>query len=225
MWTIPNLLTVARIAAAPVVALLVVFGGDAGAIAALVLFVVAALTDFLDGWIARRFDQMSRLGAMLDPIADKAMAILVLAALIASTAPGTVPGTVQMGDGLWTVTQPHALALAIPALLIMLREVLVSGLREYLAGVPLAVTRLAKWKTTAQLVAIAVLLLAEAWPALRGADPRDYAASLAILGEAADFRLGGIALLWLAAGLTIVSGLDYFRKAWPHLSAPPASED
>ncbi|MEL6267412.1 MAG: CDP-diacylglycerol--glycerol-3-phosphate 3-phosphatidyltransferase [Pseudomonadota bacterium] len=171
MWTIPNILTAGRIAASPVVALMVLEGATGPAFA---LFVVAALTDFLDGWLARALDQRSALGAMLDPIADKAMVILVLAALL--------------GDAGW--------AIALPAMAIILREVLVSGLREYLGDVKLAVTRLAKWKTAAQLVAVGALLMPV---------------------EAA--QAAGVVLLWVAAGLTIVTGMDYFRRARPHLAA------
>ncbi|MEM9782479.1 MAG: CDP-diacylglycerol--glycerol-3-phosphate 3-phosphatidyltransferase [Pseudomonadota bacterium] len=192
MWTVPNLLTIARIAAAPAVALMLMSGGGAP-VWALVVFTVAALTDFVDGWLARRLGQVSALGTMLDPIADKAMVIIVLAAL--------------MADDSW-LPVGGALLVALPAVVIMLREVLVSGLREYLGAVKLAVTPLAKGKTTLQLVAIGTLIGAPALRAL-GAGP-----------GAADTVLSlGLLLLWLAAGLTLWTGIDYFLKARPHLAA------
>jgi CDP-diacylglycerol--glycerol-3-phosphate 3-phosphatidyltransferase len=176
-WTLPNILTVARVAAAPLVPLsfLLLPRPDAD-LAALVLFAAAALTDLLDGWIARAFAQGSAFGRMLDPIADKAMVALALATLMGLSGPS------------W--------ALWLPAAVILLRETLVSGLREFLGDIKLPVTRLAKWKTTAQMVAIGVLLAAPAlglpdWP--------------------------GLAALWLAAALTILTGADYLLKAMPHL--------
>lgn len=177
IWTLPNLLTIARIAAAPIVALML---AQNYFWPAFLLFTAAALTDFLDGWLARRLDQQSPLGQMLDPIADKVMVIVILSVLTA------LPGGMS----------PVYL---LPALVILMRETLVSGLREYLGAVKLAVTPLAKWKTTAQLIAIGALLL-----------------SHALLG--ATWLLGaGLALLWLAGLLTLISGWDYFRKAMPYI--------
>nr|WP_285671772.1 CDP-diacylglycerol--glycerol-3-phosphate 3-phosphatidyltransferase [Limibaculum sp. NKW23] len=196
IWTVPNLLTMARIAAAPALALVVwlVDAPLAGRIA-LGLFLAAALTDFLDGWLARRLDQQSALGAMLDPVGDKAMVTVALIVLAA--------------------TSPVADLLLLPGAVIVTREVLVSGLREHLAGAPLAVTRLAKWKTAAQMAAIGVLLAAEPLAALAGPPPAGGAGPwIDDLVEAA-----GIGLLWLAAALTLVTGWDYFRKAVAYISA------
>ncbi|RED17908.1 CDP-diacylglycerol--glycerol-3-phosphate 3-phosphatidyltransferase [Pontivivens insulae] len=178
-WTIPNILTVLRVLAAPAIALIfLVFERPLADWVALVLFVGAALTDYVDGWIARAWDQGSAFGKMLDPIADKAMVIIALSALFALR-------------GLdWTFV--------IPTTIILLREVLVSGLREFLGNVKLDVTQIAKWKTTVQMFAIAVLLGAGA------------------LGSTLFDGLG-LLLLWIAALLTLLSGLDYFRKALPHL--------
>ncbi|MGF1551991.1 MAG: CDP-diacylglycerol--glycerol-3-phosphate 3-phosphatidyltransferase [Paracoccaceae bacterium] len=185
MWTLPNFLTIGRIAAAPVVALAALApAGSAWAWLAFALFALAALTDYADGWLARRLDQKSALGVMLDPIADKVMVIVVLASLM---------GAVGEGGG--------RLLVMLPALAIVLRELLVSGLREYLGDVKLPVTSLAKWKTAAQLTAVGALLFAHAVP------------SLAPLGGVA------LAVLWVAAALTGWTGLDYFRQAGPHLSA------
>ncbi len=213
-WTIPNILTVLRVLAAPMIAIVfLILPRPLADWVALALFVGAALTDFVDGWIARRFDQGSPFGKMLDPIADKAMVVIALGVLFA-----------LMGLNVLFV---------VPAAFILLREVLVSGLREYLGAVKLDVTRIAKWKTTVQMVAVAVLLAASAltaqYEALRFAlDPALHDAILR--GDAADtvgvaraFVLQnaalalGLVLLWIAAVLTVLSGWDYFRKAMPYL--------
>lgn len=178
---IPNLLTYARIAAVPVVVALMYWqsifdGGLWLRWVALAVFIAAGVTDILDGYFARIWGQQSSLGRMLDPIADK---LLVASCLLMLAAEDTIRG--------WTV---------LAAVIILCREILVSGLREYLAelrvGVP--VTWLAKWKTVGQLVAIGFL----------------------IAGEAGDKVLPattqiGITLLWLSALLTLYTGWDYLR--------------
>lgn len=213
-WTIPNILTIARVLAAPGVGILfLVLDRPAADWAALVLFVVASLTDWVDGYIARRFDQGSAFGKMLDPIADKAMVIITAAVIMALN-----------GLNPWIM---------VPLLLILLREVLVSGLREYLGDVKLDVTRIAKWKTTAQMVALALLLAAggfasvhDGWRLALG--PEIYAGIAAgdiadgiglgrtVFLENATFALG-LLTLWIAAVLTVLSGADYMRKAVPYL--------
>ena len=178
---LPTALTVVRLAAAPAVAVVfLVLPRPAADWTALALFIGAALTDWLDGVLARAWAQGTQLGAMLDPIADKAMVVIALASLLA-TAPATGP-------------------LLIPAAVILFREVFVSGLREFLGDVAgtLAVTRLAKWKTAAQMVAISALFAAGA------------------LGTHGVHQAGQ-ALLWVAALLTAVTGWDYYRKARPYL--------
>ncbi|HEU0222921.1 MAG TPA: CDP-diacylglycerol--glycerol-3-phosphate 3-phosphatidyltransferase [Paracoccaceae bacterium] len=176
-WTLPNALTVARVLAAPLVALaFLLFERPAADRLALALFLAAALTDFLDGWLARRLGQFSAFGQMLDPIADKAMVTIALGVLLAISGPD------------WR--------LVLPAVAIFLREVLVSGLREFLGDIKLPVTPLAKWKTASQMVAIGLLFAEPAFGLPAG---------------------GGLVLLWLAAILTIVTGADYLRKAMPHL--------
>lgn len=180
--TIPNLLTVFRLLAAPGVALVFVFlPRPAADLWALGLFLGASLTDFLDGWLARRFDQQSEFGRMLDPIADKAMVMTALAVVMMLAGPDP-----------WLIP---------PAAAIFLRETAVSGLREHLAGrVSIPVTRLAKWKTTVQMVAITVLM-AGFWAAAGGAP------------EAAGWiGAAGAWLLWLAGALTLITGWDYFRR-------------
>ena len=193
-WTIPNILTVLRLFAAPGVAIMFLYFDRPGADwLALLLFVTAALTDFVDGYLARAWKQESKFGAMMDPIADKAMVIIAIVVITGYS--GMKPSMI------------------LPATVILFREVFVSGLREFLgskAGL-LKVTKLAKWKTTAQMVAISVLFL---WTGLAyveagsGATPHWAAPAAYWLG---------IGLIWIAAGLTLVTGVDYFIKALPYL--------
>jgi len=187
--SLPNLLTYSRIAAVPVVvaciyAQSILEGPLWLRWVALAVFIAAGVTDFLDGYYARIWDQQSAFGRMLDPIADK---LLVASCLLMLAADGIIHGW-----SLWA------------AIVILCREILVSGLREYLAGlrVSVPVTRLAKWKTTVQLVAIGFLLA----------------------GEAGDKVLPittpvGLALLWISALFTLYTGWDYFRAGIQHLMA------
>ncbi|NIY73545.1 CDP-diacylglycerol--glycerol-3-phosphate 3-phosphatidyltransferase [Marivivens donghaensis] len=192
-WTLPNILTVLRLIAAPGVAIMFLyFARPLADWFALVLFVVAAVTDFFDGYLARAWKQESKIGAMLDPIADKAMVVIALMVI-----------TGFSGMDPWFL---------LPATVIMFREVFVSGLREYLgdtAGL-LKVTNLAKWKTTAQMFAIAILFSTGAlrYHAIKAPAFETYAS--------ASWWIG-VVLLWIAAALTFVTGMDYFRKAMPYL--------
>ena len=139
-WTLPNILTAGRLLAAPGVAVMFLyFTRPYADWFALMLFVMAAITDWFDGYLAREWKQETKMGAMLDPIADKAMVVIALMVIV---------GYSSMSP--WLV---------LPATVILFREVFVSGLREFLGDVAgtLKVTKLAKWKTTAQMVAIAVL--------------------------------------------------------------------
>jgi len=179
---LPNVLTYARIAAVPaLVACLMLVEGDAGRWAAFWLFVGAAITDWLDGYLARRLEQQSTLGRMLDPIADK---LIVGAVLIMLVHDRTIDGV-----SMWA------------AIVILCREILVSGLREFLAElkVTVHVTALAKWKTAAQMVALAVLIAGPAGDRI-------------IPGITAF----GIGLLWLAAVLTLWTGYDYLKAGIRH---------
>jgi CDP-diacylglycerol--glycerol-3-phosphate 3-phosphatidyltransferase len=155
-------------------------------------FVVAAMTDFVDGWLARRLHAETIWGAILDPIADK---VLVC---------GAVLGLLSLG--------PNA-AVAIPAALILFREFTVSALREVAAGkgVSLPVTLLAKWKTALQLTALGAELLAACWSAFSLPDDPS------ILGPA---TLCAHALLWIAALVTIITGAQYWEQARRALSDP-----
>ena len=182
-WSLPNLLTYGRILAIPaLVALLYWPRDDWMRWTAMAIYVIAAVTDYLDGWIARAWSQQSAIGRMLDPIADK---LLVAALLLMLVADGTIHGW-----SLWA------------AIVILCREILVSGLREFLAElkVSVPVSKVAKWKTTAQLLALGFL----------------------VAGPAGDKILPGntmigVVLLWVAAGLTIYTGWDYFNAGIRHL--------
>ncbi len=205
-WTIPNLLSILRVIAAPCVAL--AFAAyerpEADRIAA-AIFIGAAVTDYLDGIIARGMGQESAFGRMLDPVADKAMVLIALAILM------------SIYDLQWQIVAPAAL--------IILREVLVSGLREYLGAVKLAVTRLAKWKTTLQMFAIGCLLLSGALA------PLETGASAMSIGDrlfsfsSMGLGLAGLVLLWVAAWFTLVSGWDYFHKGMPYIMGTRKPEE
>lgn len=182
VWNLPNLLTYGRIIAVPMVAGLLMWGGDTARWVALGIYILAAVTDFLDGYLARKWQQQSALGRMLDPIADK---ILVSVVLLVLSADG-----ILFGGHMWA------------AIIILAREVLVSGLREFLGElrVSVPVTKIAKWKTTAQLLAIGFL----------------------IAGPTGDKIIPhttqiGIVFLWIAAALTLYTGYDYFRAGLRHV--------
>jgi CDP-diacylglycerol--glycerol-3-phosphate 3-phosphatidyltransferase len=198
-WTIPNILTVFRLAAAPGVALVfVAFDRPLADWLALALFVLAALTDYVDGRLARAWGQETAFGRMLDPIADKAMVVIALSVIVGLS--GVNP------------------LILFPVAFILLREVFVSGLREFLGAKAgrLKVTYLAKWKTTVQMVAIPVLMLAfvfeydrrhgEFWHSFWFHDWMAW-----LLGNA------GVALIWVAGLLTVMTGYDYLVKAMPFL--------
>jgi len=200
-WTLPNILTTLRMLAAPGVAIMFLYFHRPWADwLALALFVGAAITDYFDGYLARLWKQESKFGAMLDPIADKAMVVIALVVI-----------TGFSGMNPWIL---------LPATLIIFREVFVSGLREFLGATAklLAVTKLAKWKTTAQMVAIAVLFFGTGLDFIeRGRGP--MVGGLAPLSEglAGWITFFGIVLLWIAAALTLLTGWDYFSKSLPHL--------
>jgi cardiolipin synthase len=189
---LPNVLTLSRIAAIPLLVILAALRTPGGDMAACVVFSVAAITDYFDGRLARSRKQQSDLGRMLDPIADK---LLVGAALMV------------------LVGQDRLSRLGLyPAIVIMLREILVSGLREYLAGIRirLPVTNLAKWKTGFQMGALGALLAG------------DTGAPLVHLGWL-PVSVIGEAMLWIAAALTLVTGWDYLTAGLRHAQSPPAA--
>ena len=204
-WNIPNILTLLRLIAAPGVAIMFLyFHRPLADWFALILFVVAAFTDFLDGYLARAWKQESKFGAMMDPIADKAMVIIALVVI-----------TGFSGMNPWIL---------LPAVLIIFREVFVSGLREFLgetAGL-LKVTNLAKWKTTVQMAAISILFAKGAFEHyLIDRTNGDVLVLRTLeLGVEISWYLG-IGLLWIAMVLTVLSGADYFGKSLPYLRDAP----
>ena len=192
VWNLPNILTYGRILAVPLVAGLLLWtdkahtvtglGVEAARWVALGIYVVAAITDFFDGYLARKWQQQSALGKMLDPIADKVLVAVILLVLCGDQ--------ILRGGHVWA------------AIIILAREVLVSGLREFLGQlrVSVPVTQIAKWKTTVQLVAIGFL----------------------IAGPAGDTLIPGVTYvgvvgLWIAAALTLYTGYDYFRAGLRHV--------
>ena len=219
-WNIPNILTLLRMIAAPGVAIMFLyFNRPLADWFALILFVVAAFTDFLDGYLARAWKQESKFGAMMDPIADKAMVIIALVVI-----------TGFSGMNPWIL---------LPATLIIFREVFVSGLREFLgetAGL-LKVTKLAKWKTTFQMCAISVLFAKGAFEhyLIDRTTGMDFETQRGILNGSIEDVLGlrslemgaeiswylGVGLLWGAMILTVLSGVDYLRKSLPYLRDTP----
>lgn len=183
MMRLPNILTMSRIAIIPVLVALLWIREPEAQWAATVLYALACLTDWLDGYFARNWNQQSLVGRLFDPIADK---LLVGACLLLLCAFGSIDG--------WSV---------LAAVIILLREILVSGLREYLAEfrLHLPVSRLAKWKTALQMTAIGLLMLNDAGPAFL---PTTEA---------------GEVCLWMAALLTLWTGYDYLRSGLLHANA------
>jgi cardiolipin synthase len=186
MTTLPNLLTMSRIVAIPLVILTFYLPPPVGPWLGCALFSLAGITDWLDGRLARAWSQQSELGRFLDPIADKLL----------------VATTLFMLGVMGRFSQPTIL----PALVILCREIMVSGLREHLATlrVHMPVSRLAKWKTGIQMVAIGVLLVGDAGPTIL------------------PVRLTGETLLWLAAALTLVTGYDYLHAGLSHMQPDAA---
>ena len=181
MQRLPNYLTFMRILVIPGVVASFSFPGMFAAWVGCGLFMAASITDWFDGYLARKFKSTSSLGRIFDPIADK---LLVAATLLMMAAYDRLGYT-----GLW------------PAVIILCREVLVSGLREFLAEIKvgLPVTHLAKWKTGIQMVSIPMLMVA------------DYSPWFCYFGEV------GEVLIWIAAVLTVITGYDYLRAGLRHL--------
>lgn len=182
--SLPNILTLSRILAVPLFVILMWRASWVGYTAAFLLYCLAGITDYIDGYLARAQGTVSKLGIFLDPIADKIMVVAVIVMLIHNG---------QISN--WTV---------IPALVIILREIAVSGLREFLATarISLPVSQLAKWKTALQMIALGALILAPSsahwWPAL----PSHFV---------------GVLCLWLAGLLTLITGWDYLRVGLKHM--------
>ena len=182
---IPNILTIGRIIIVPIFVLTFFIPGFFGDLIPFFLFVIASFTDYLDGLLARLFKEESKLGELLDPIADK---ILVAAALILLVMNGVIKNYE-----------------VIAAIIILTREILISGLREFLAkgSITMQVTSLSKLKTFIQMIAIAILLTGESGNKV--INFQDYNAQTI-----------GIILLWFSAFLTLYTGYDYLRKGIDH---------
>jgi cardiolipin synthase (CMP-forming) len=176
---VPNIITIARILAIIPIVAMVMAGDPALRILALALYILAALSDYIDGYLARAWNQYSDLGRMLDPIADKLLVGILMAAL-------AWDGSLSAWD-------------MIPVTAIYFREFFISGLREFLGNrtVVLPVSQLAKWKTTVQLVALAIVLVEDVLPSI--------------------WLLSDI-VLWAAGVITLLTGWNYLRASWPHLS-------
>jgi cardiolipin synthase len=203
MLALPNILTIMRIALVPVFALAFVLPGDVARLIAFTIFCIAGISDALDGLAARKLNAGSDFGRMLDPIADKILVAVALMMLVAE-------GSVRQFNVAMNLA---GLLRLVPALIILAREILVSGLREFLAGVEVSVpvTVFAKFKTALQMVAIGAMILTPlADKFLPDAAALSYSA----------FAYG---LLWIAAALTVYTGWIYFRAGLRHLhprSAP-----
>lgn len=187
MLSLPNLLTLSRILAVPILVFLLWRPAPLDYAITFVLYCIVGITDYFDGYVARAWGSISRLGQFLDPIADKIMVGAVLIMLISSRKANPVPEIAGL----------HI----IPALVILLREIIVSGLREFLAplNVSVPVSALAKWKTTLQLVALGALILGGAVPS------QPWVHNV------------GIFSLWAAAALTLVTGYGYLRLGLKHM--------
>ena len=189
--SLPNILTYGRILAVPAIVACYMPETNLGRWLALAIFIAASVTDYLDGYLARLWHQQSAIGRMLDPIADK---LLVATTLLLLASDNTV--------GEWSL---------IAAIIILVREVAVSGLREFLAEVRVSVpvSRLAKWKTTMQMVALAFLIAGPAGDMLFS--------GVQAMGELGIVSYIGLLLLWISALFTLYTGYDYFRAGIRHI--------
>ncbi len=196
MLSLPNILTLTRIFTIPVLAFLLWWPGwEEGYLAAFLLYCAMGITDYFDGYLARSSGTVSKLGIFLDPIADK---IMVAAVILVLAAQGVLRGP-YVGDA-------HVIA----GLIILMREIAVSGLREFLGPlqVSVPVSRLAKWKTTFQMVALGSLILGRGLPNWE----------VTVGGIAANVpHTVGLATLWAAAVLTVITGWDYLRVGLKHM--------
>lgn len=196
MLTLPNILTLSRIVAIPLLAFLLWWPGwEAGYLMAFGLYCLMGITDYFDGYLARTSGTVSKLGIFLDPIADK---IMVAAVILVLAAQGVLRGP-YVGDA-------HVIA----GLIILVREIAVSGLREFLGGlqVSVPVSRLAKWKTTFQLLALGSLILGQGLP--------QWNVMIGTI-EANVPHTVGLVTLWAAAVMTAITGWDYLRVGLKHM--------
>jgi len=203
MFALPNALTIMRILLVPVFVVAYVIPGEAARLVAFAVFALAGVSDWLDGFAARKLKAGSDFGRMLDPIADK---VLVAVALMMLVAEGTF--THIKANGMLSLLR------LVPALIILSREILVSGLREFLAGtkVSVPVTNVAKFKTAVQMIAISAMILTPLADVLVPGIPSLTYAFIAYL------------LLWVAAALTVYTGVIYFKNGVAYLRPGPTPE-
>jgi cardiolipin synthase len=187
VYNLPNILTISRIVVMPLIFISIYFTSYAWSMLAAIMFVVASITDYFDGYLARARNETSAFGRLLDPIADKLLVATALVVILAKH---------DMYSCSLTV---------LPIFVILCREILVSGLREFLreVNVGLPVTKLAKWKTTFQMVALAMMLFKDWWM------------GWSYLGEF---------LLWVAAVLTFITGYQYYQKSMEYVRAEEAKK-
>jgi len=202
MFALPNALTILRILLVPVFAVAFVLPGDLARIVAVLVFALAGISDWLDGFAARKLKAGSDFGRMLDPIADK---VLVAVALMMLVAEGTF-------TRYSATTGALSLLRLVPALIILSREILVSGLREFLAGtrVSVPVSAIAKIKTAVQMLAIGAMLLTPLADKFYPGFPGESYSAIAYI------------LLWVAAALTVYTGVIYFRSGMRHIRPGPS---
>ena len=203
MFALPNALTIMRILLVPVFVVAFVLPGEAARLVAFLVFALAGISDWLDGFAARKLKAGSDFGRMLDPIADKVLVGVALMMLVA--------------EGTFTQIKPNgmlSLLRLVPALIILSREMLVSGLREFLAGtkVSVPVTTVAKFKTAVQMIAIGAMILTPLAEKFAPDLPAKTYVAIAYL------------LLWVAAALTVYTGVIYFRNGMAHLRRGPTPD-
>lgn len=187
LYNLPNILTISRIVVIPLIFMSIYFTSYAWAMLAGILFVAASITDYLDGYLARAWNETSAFGRLLDPIADKLLVATALVVILAK------PNMYSLNITI------------IPAFVILCREILVSGLREFLreVNVGLPVTKLAKWKTAFQMTALAMMLFKDLW---------------------IGWSYCGEFLLWVAAILTFITGYQYYQKSLDYVKAEEAKK-
>lgn len=187
MYNLPNILTISRIVVIPLIFMSIYFTSYVWAMLAGILFVAASITDYLDGYLARAWNETSAFGRLLDPIADKLLVATALVVILAK------PNMYSLNITI------------IPAFVILCREILVSGLREFLreVNVGLPVTKLAKWKTAFQMTALAMMLFKDLW---------------------IGWSYTGEFLLWVAATLTFITGYQYYQKSLDYVKAEEAKK-
>lgn len=185
MCNLANILTLFRLVLLPFIIVLFYIPAEWAAWTCLILYIIGAVTDFFDGWVARRFNQISDFGTFMDPISDKIFVVVLLLMLV----------SIGRIEGLWIL----------PVIFILVREFLVSGMREFLGpkNIKLPVTNLAKWKTTIQMAALGFLIIGPYVP----------------LGT-----LAGLLGLTAAAVLTVVTGWEYLKAGFAHMDNKPADK-